>query len=212
MDRLSQTPSPEPIPPDASGGSVLRTTLYGLLALMLAGGAWVRFNDQIATVAPAVAAPVQATAQGLAQDASDRAAAGVQSLLELPLLARTAEPAAVAGLGLPTGQATQITAALRRDRLRLVQLPLFDAGASLPDGSDAGRAVLVSSGGFSRIVHLGRQPVVVTLPIDRAGTVAFKVAPNTGGVIGIGALTADGPVTLPDLTHGQELDVGVIAQ
>ena len=39
--------------------------------------------------------------------------------------------------------------ALKRDRLRLVQMPLFDAGLSAPDGTDNGRAVLVSSGGYT---------------------------------------------------------------
>lgn len=210
MDRLSPTPTAELIPPGASGGSTLRTTVYGLLALMLAGGAWVRFNDQIASVAPSVAAPAQAVAQDAASSAGANHA--VRRLVELELVSKAAEPAAVASLGLPSGQSDQLAAALKRDRLRLVRMPLFDAGAALPDGSDGGRSVVVSTAGFSRLVRLGRQPVVVTLPINRAGTVTFQPAPGVRDTIDIGALTASGPVSLPDLARGQALDVGVIAQ
>ncbi len=197
--------------PGAGGASAGRTTLYAMLAVMLAAGAWVRFNDQIATVAPGLAAPAAAVAQGTAAEPA------VHGLLELGLMPRAAEPAAVAGMGLPASDATAMLGALQRNRLRLVQMPLFDAGLSAPDGTDNGRTVLVSSGGYARLVRIGRQPVVVTLPIDRVGTVTFQVPARESGALpasglGIGAITATGPVRLPDLAEGQALDVGVMAQ
>jgi hypothetical protein len=130
-------------------------------------------------------------------------------LLEIGLLPQAAAAAAVATMGLPQGDATSMAADLKRDRLRLVQLPLFDAGPATPDGM-LGRAVQVSSGGYSRLIHLTRQPIIVTLPIDHVGTVSFKVA--GADPVGIGALTLSGPVELPVLATGQQLDIGVVAQ
>ncbi len=211
MDRLSPFQDAEPEIPGSGGTSAARTTLYATLALMLAAGGWVRFNDRIATVAPGLAAP----AAGVAQEAKGTPPA--ERLMELGLVPRGAEQAAVAGLGLAASDAAAMQDALKRNRLRLVQMPLFDAGSSAPDGTDTGRAVLVSSGGYSRLVRIGRQPVVVTLPIDRVGTVSFRVParevaalPASG--LGIGALTSTGPVQLPDLAEGQELEVEVVAQ
>ncbi len=211
MDRLSPLQDAEPVIPASGGASAARTTLYGFLALVLAAGGWVRFNDQIATVAPGLAAPAAA----MARDAATRAP--VHALAELGLLPRAGEPAAVAGLGLPDKEATAMLGALKHDRLRLVQMPLFDAGLSAPDGTDAGRTVLVASGGYTRLVRIGRQPVVVTLPIDRVGTVTFRVPAREAGALpasglGIGAITATGPMRLPDLGEGEELEIGVIAQ
>jgi hypothetical protein len=211
MDRLSPTQIAEPELPASSGSSSLRVTIYAALALTLAAGGWVRFNNQIATVAPGLAAPAAGVAQQAAQ------APNLDSLLELGLVSRASEPAAVASLGLPPSDTTAMLDAVKRDRLRLVQMPLFDAGMSAPDGSDAGRTVMVSSGGYSRLVRIGRQPVVVTLPIDRVGTVSFRIPAREAGALpasglGIGAVTATGPVRFPDLAQGQELDVGVVAQ
>ena len=211
MNRLSLSRDVEPELAASGSASPGRAALYTLLVLMLAGGGWVRFNDRIAALAPGLAAPAAGAGLGAATKLP------VDMLMELPLLSRTAEPAAVAGLGLPASDAAAITSALKRDRLRLVQIPLFDAGSSAPDGTDAGRTVLVSSGGYDRLIRLGRQPVVVTLPIDRVGTVSFRVPageakalPPSG--LGIGALTQTGPMRLPDLGANQELEVGVIAQ
>lgn len=208
MEKLGQTSAPEP-ELAASGSGVLRRSVYGLLALMLVGGAWVRFDDRIAQLSPSLAAP----AAPAAQHAAD--AGGIQALLELGLVPATGTEAAVATMQLPGGEATSLTADLQRHRLRLVQLPLFDGGAPLADGT-AARMVQVSSGGYSRLVALSRHPVLVTLPIDRVGTVSFQVASADPGVgsdtVGIGALTVGGPVRLPDLARGQEIDVGVVAQ
>ncbi len=210
MDRLSSLRDTEPSLAGAGGASPGRMALYASLALMLAAGGWVRFNDRIAVLAPGLAAPAAGVAQATTKQPVDL-------LMELRLLPRAAEPAAVAGLGLSAPDAAAIATALRRNRLRLVQTALFDAGLSAPDGTDAGRTVLVSSGGYSRLVRIGRQPVVVTLPIDRAGTVSFRVPAQEAGALppsglGIGALTPTGPVRFPDLARDQELEVGVLAQ
>lgn len=204
MDRLSPTPATEPPLPESAGGSSLRTTAYAVLALLLAGGAWIRFNDQVATMAPALAAP----AAGLM--AATPSAARISSLLELSMVAPAAGEEATAELGLPASDSPAMAAALQRKRLRLVQLPLFDAGPA--DGVGT-RTIQISTAGYTRVLSLSRTPQVVTLPIDRAGTIAFRVAGHaTAGAVGIGALTATGPKQLPDLAPGQELDVGVIAQ
>ena len=210
MERLSPISNAEPALPGAGGTSALRTTIYAGLALILAAGAWVRFNDDLATVAPGLAAPAAAARQATS-------ASALHPLLEQSLVPRSDEAAAVAALGLPTADAAAMLDALRRDRLRLVQLPLFDAGSALPGAAEAGHVVLVSSAGFSRMVRIGRTPVPVTLPIDRAGTVSFQVAageakmlPDSG--LGIGAVTLVGPVPLPHLHAGEQLDVGVVAQ
>lgn len=211
MNRLSPLRDAEPELAASGGASPGRAAWYGILALTLAAGGWVRFNDRIASVAPGLAAPASGAAQAMATRPP------VEPLMELPLLTRAAEPAAVAGLGLPEPDAAAIASALRRNRLRLVQIPLFDAGSSAPDGTDAGRTVLVSSGGYDRLIRIGRQPVVVTLPVDRVGTVTFRVPEREAGTLppsglGIGALTQAGPVRLPDLGENQELEVGVVAQ
>ena len=205
MDRLSPIIAAEPALPQSSGSSTLRNTAYTLLALAVAAGAWVRFNDRIASVAPTIAAP----AAGIAQHQQTAAAGGVRGLMELPLLPQSATATAVAAMGLPKSEQSALAADVRRDRVRLVQLPLFDAGPAATDGT-AGPAVQVSSGGYTRLVRLSRQPVVVTLPIDRVGTVSFQVA--GADPVGIGALTVSGPLPLPQLMAGQELDIGVVAQ
>lgn len=203
MERLSPTPAAEPTIPEAAGASSFRKTVYVALALLLTSGAWVRFNDQIAGVAPVLAGPAAGIAAAPTQPGM------IVSLLELSMLPQAPGPEALASLGLPPSASAAMGEALKRNRLRLVQMPLFDAGSA-----GAGHVVEVSSGGYSRLVTLSRQPVIVTLPIDRAGTVAFRIPASAAATdtLAIGALTATGPVRLPDLSHGQELDVGVIAQ
>lgn len=207
MDRLSPITSEEPTIAPTGGSGALRSTVYAVLAIMIAAGGWVRFNDTIATLSPTLAAPAASVAQ---QRQGQAAAAGQPSgLLEIGLLPQDAAAAAVQTMGLPQNDATSMAADIKRDRLRLVRLPLFDAGPATPDGV-LGRAVQVSSGGYSRLIHLTRQPILVTLPIDHVGTVSFKVA--GADPVGIGALTLSGPVELPVLSNGQQLDVGVVAQ
>lgn len=206
MDRLSPITAEEPAIAPTGGAGAVRSTVYAVLAIMIAAGAWVRFNDTIATLSPGLAAP----AAGVAQQRQGQANAGQPSgLLEIGLLPQDAAATAVAAMGLPQQDATSMMADLKRDRLHLVRLPLFDAGPATPDGM-LGRAVQVSSGGYSRLVHLTRQPILVTLPIDHVGTVSFKVA--GADPVGIGALTLSGPIELPVLSGGQQLDVGVVAQ
>ena len=206
MDRLSPNPSLEPSIPEAPGSGALRRTAYAGMALLLLAGGWIRFNDKIASVSPALAGPAGA----IAQQAAD--AGGPQGLFELQMMPSAAVAAAVAAMGLPASNAALLAADLKRDRIRLVQMPLFDAGVATGADTLAGRAVEVSSGGYTRLVQLTRQPVVVTLPISRVGTVSFRVVGHATDALGIGALTLSGPVVLPELSAGQQLDVGVVAQ
>ncbi len=193
-------PKLEPSP--AAGSGSLQRLAYGVLAALLVTGAWIRFNDGLAELSPGLASPV---AQRIAEQAT--ATRSPVGLAELALLAPASEAAAIAGLGLPRDQAVAMAADLRRDRIRLVQVPLFDAGI----GGGGPRVVSVSSGGYGRVVTLTRTPTVVTLPIDRVGTISFQVAASPDPV-GIGMLTLAGPLQLPDLAAGQRLDVGVVAQ
>lgn len=202
MERLSPVPDTEPVPAGSAGGSRLRGSLYTVLAVALVAGAVVRFNGPIASVVPFVA-PLSAPS---ANASTDKPA----GLLDLQVLPDSAEPAAVAAIGLSSGEAQQLQAALKDRRVRLAQLPLFDAGGPTAQGGDAGRSVLVRTAGFSRVVRLGREPVVVTLPIDRAGTIEFSSA--VPGPVQIGAITVQGPTRLPQIAAGDVLDVGVAVE
>ena len=188
--------------PVSAGSAALRVTVSALLAAMLVAGVWVRFNGRIAALAPGLAGPAAQVADELGESGR------VRGLVELGLLPAAAGPEAVAAMGLPAGEAATLVQALQRGRLRLVRLPLFDAGSGASLG--AGGSVQVSSGGYTRLVQIARQPVVVTLPIGRVGTVSFRDAGPAS--VGIGALTLAGPVQLPVLSAGQALDVGVVAQ
>ncbi len=204
MDRPPAPQAAEPDLPASAGSAALRVTVSTLLAVMLVAGAWVRFNGRIAALSPGLAGPAAQVADELGESGR------VRGLLELGLLPAPAGPEAVAAMGLPTGEAATLAQAVQRGRLRLVRLPLFDAA-----GSEAGHSVQVSSAGYTRLVPLTRQPVVVTLPIGRVGTVSFRDAsPGSVGPAGttIGALTLSGPVQLPTLAAGQTFDVGVVAQ
>ena len=204
MQSLPPTEAAEPTLPHASGSGALRTTTYGLLVLLLLAGAWVRFNREVAAVAPGLAGPA-------ADVATQAAAAGREAgLVEVGLLPASATATAVAAMGLPAGDAAALTQAVRDRRLRLVRLPLFDSGPFAAAGRESIHAVQVSSGGYTRVVELTEQPVSVTLPIGPVGTVAMRNL--SGEAVGIGALTLAGPVRLPDLAASGTLEVGVIAQ
>ena len=198
---LPQTDNEPPLPQHA-GANAARITVYSLLAAMLLAGVWVRFNDRIGAIAPALTGPA-------AMVADEAGLSGrIKGLVEIALVAPDATTQAIAALQLSGADMAALTRAVEQQQLRLVRLPLFDAGPELPDAP--GRTVVVSSGGYTRMVRLGRAPIVLTLPIARVGTVSFHgldAAPVT-----IGAVTLNGPMTLPSLTGGQVLNVGVVAQ
>jgi hypothetical protein len=201
MQRLVPVEAAEPIVPQSGGSSALRNTVYTLLALMLLAGLWVRFNAQIAAVAPALAGPAASVADNLADSAH------VGGLFQLGLLPASEAKAAVAEMGLPPGDAAALIDALQRKRLRLAHLPLIDDSLALSPG---GHPVVVSSGGYTRQVMLTRTATMVTLPVGPVGVVSFST-PDPGKV-GIVGLTLAGPVRLPDLQAGQVVSAGIIAQ
>jgi hypothetical protein len=203
MERLLPTEAAEPAVPDAAGAKAVRVGAYLVLAVLLAGGAWVRFNREIASVAPTLAAPAASAAEDWAQAGRE------QGLVEVGLVPVSATAEAVAAMGLPAADAAALTEAVQRRRLRLVRLPLFDTTPTLP-GEGNGRDITVTAAGYSRLLHLTRLPVTVTLPIGPVGAVAFS---NAGGdAVGIGAITLSGPVRLPDLPAGAVMRVGVVSQ
>jgi hypothetical protein len=203
MDRLLPRDAPEAALPQEGGTSVLRGTVYTVLTVMLLAGAWVRFNGQIAAIAPALAGPAGDLADQLGISGQAR------GLLALDLLPAGAPAEAIASMGLNQADTASLTEALRRQRLRLVHLPVLDASPVLAAG-DMGHSVEVSAGGYTRVVRLTRQPVTLTLPIAAAGTVTFRT--QGPDAVSIAALTLAGPVRLPDLQSGQNLQVGVLAQ
>jgi hypothetical protein len=201
MERLLPVEAREPVVPEAAGSGALRSTLYTILAVMLAAGIWLRFNDQIAAVAPSLAAPA-ALAGGQMSDP-----AATRGLIQLDLLPASQSKAAVAEMGLPPGDAATLMQALQRGRMRLAHLPLLDDSPAL---SGTGQVVQVSAGGYTRQVVLTRDPTIVTLPIGPVATVTFRtMEPN--GVDAV-ALTLAGPMRLPTLHANQVLALGVIAQ
>lgn len=91
-----------------------------------------------------------------------------------------------------------------------MRLPLFDLSPVLAAEDEAGRAVAVSAGGYTRVVRLTREPVAVTLPIGPVGIVSFSNL--NADMIGIGALTLAGTARMPELPAGRVMEVEVIAQ
>jgi hypothetical protein len=204
MERLSPIPAAEPHIPEVPGSGSTRRTVYALLALLVLAGGWVRFNDRIASVAPGLAAPAAPASEATRN----------KGLVELGLVPAGEAPAAIQAMNLPASDAAALATAVKEDRVRLVQLPVFDTGDSTPGG----RTVEISTAGFSQLVRLTPAPLRVTLPINRAGEVSFRIVPGQAGDPGgmrlasIGALTLSGPVHLPDLHLGDRLSVGVVAQ
>lgn len=185
----------------SSGSAILRGTLYGTFAVLLAAGLWLRFNSQIAATVPALAGPGPLTNQF-----ADTL--GTRALIELPLVSAASEPGEIARMGLPAGDAALLTQALRSGRVRLVKMPLLDASEILPNGT--GHSVQVTAGGYTTLVQLTRQPVAVALPVGPISQVSFRTLSADG--VNIGAMGLSGPVRLPAITRGQEIDVGVVAQ
>ncbi|MCQ8241594.1 hypothetical protein [Rhizosaccharibacter radicis] len=189
----------------------MRSTVYILLALLVAAGGWVRFNDRIAEVSPVLAAPAAPASQAIA------AAHQIKGLVELGMVPSSETGAAVSAMKLPAPEAASLTRALDEDRVRLVRLPLFDTGLSTPGG----RLVQVSTAGFTQVIRLSDAPLAVVLPINRVGEVSFRMLGGSADpaapagetrLAAIGALTLSGPVHLPDLHAGDQLTVGVVAQ
>ncbi len=198
-------PSPTPYEAQAAQaasqqGSAWRSTAYTLLGVALLSGLWLRFNTQIAAVAPVLAGPGELVAQSA--DPSQ-----IRGLIQLGLLPASQNAQAVATMGLPPGDAATLSQALKRGRLRLTRLPLLDDSPTLPGG---GHTVVVSAGGYTRQVLLTREPQIVTLPVGPVSTISFTTPETTG--VGIVGLSLSGPVRLPDVQAGQTLSVGVIAQ
>jgi hypothetical protein len=203
MDRMLMRDAPHEDMAPQVGRSALRTTLYTFLAIALVAGAWVRFNGQISSLLPALAGPAGQVADQTGLSGRPR------GLLELGLLPQTASKEEVAALGLGAADTASLSDALMRRRLRLVHLPVLDISPVIAPG-DAGHSVVVSSGGYTRLVRLTRAPVTLTLPIAIAGTITFQS--TNGDPVSIGALTLSGPVRLPSLQSGQSLSVAVLAQ
>ena len=202
MEKMLPEEYAEPAVRGSASARSLRTGTYLVLALVVTGAAWLRFNSQIAAVMP-----------GLAASSGVLSAEAVvpAGLVDLAILPSGEARAAVAGMGLQGGDAALMLKALREGRLRLVRMPLVDVSTlDHATGGPPAHDVILSTGGYAVTVHLTRAPVSLALPITAVGEVTFRTAgPDP---VGIGALSLSGPVRLPDLAPGQVLSVGVVVQ
>ena len=199
MERLIPLSAPEPT---VRGSGGLRLTVYGALVLMLAAGAWLRFNPEIAAIVPALQAPA-------AFSAVPGADPQMKGLVELALLPVAGTAAAIQTMNLPASEAADLTSAVQRGRLRLARMALVDASMAAP-GAAPGHDVQVSAAGYTTLVRLTHAPTVVTFPVGPVSTVSFRTP--DAGVVEIGALGLAGPLLLPPLQAGQQIDAGVVAQ
>jgi hypothetical protein len=69
--------------------------------------------------------------------------------------------------------------------------------------------VVISAAGYTRTVHLTRQPTTLTLPITVAGVVTFQSMSKDAARIG--ALTLSGLAGL-ELAGGQQIKLGLVAE
>ena len=195
-----RTLPPSPMPEQGSGSG--QKFLYGLLALIVAAGFTLRFEPQIAALAPSLGL-AQGGPASQAQDPNGPNA--IHGLVEAQALPAADLQAAVAAIGLPAAQQDALLQAAQRRRLRLVRLPLFDIGG--------GSTVQVTAGGLTQTVALGHAPVLVTLPIDRAGIVSLQpVGASASSDVHMGAVTVTGPLELQPVGPGQALNIGVVVQ
>lgn len=185
MERLAQSTPREAV---VRGEGGTRLVIYTVLSVMLAAGAWVRF-------APSAPPPVTDPQ--------------MKGLVELALVPVAASAAAIGTMHLPAGEADALAAAVQRGRLRLAKLALVDA-ATEGGALDTGHDVQVSASGYSTMVRLTHAPTVVTLPVGPVSTISFRT-PDTDAV-SIGAMGLAGPLRLPPLRAGQQIDAGVVAQ
>ena len=201
MDRMLPAQTAEPMVRGSGGAAAFRGTLYALMCAVLLSGAWLRFNQQIAAVVPGLRAPDMAQ-----QGASP---GEMKALVEMAMLAPGEAASAVPGMGLSNADANRMLQAMRDGRLRLIAFPMVDVSTA-DDGGDGGHRVLVSSAGYSRVVQLTREPVVVTLPVAEASSVAFAPSGQAGAEICTRGLS--GPLCLRPLNKGDVVDLGIIPQ
>ena len=200
MERMLPAETAQLMVRGGAGATALRTGTYLALALAVSGGAWLRFNPQLAALLPALAA------QDGVPAGQHAAPAG---LVDLAILPGGEAEAALGGMGLGGGDAALLLQALRRGQVRMVRMPLVDASVAGQGGQSA-HAVTLSTAGYTTTVQLTRTPLAVPLPVGPLGTVSFST-PGSDPV-GIGMLGLTGPVRLPDLPPGQSLSVGVVVQ
>ena len=187
------------MPVQAAGGG--QRFLYGLLALIVAVGLAHRFEPQLAALAPSLGLAAAAPSNGPDPNGPE----AIHGLVEAQALPASGIQAAVQAIGLPAAQQDALVQAAQRRRLRLVRLPLFDVGA--------GSIVQVTTAGLTQTVALGHAPVLVTLPIDRAGIVSLQpVGASAATDVHMGAVTATGPLELLPVAPGEVLRIGVVVQ
>lgn len=110
-----------------------------------------------------------------------------------------AQPASAAAT--PEGKADPA-----RDRLPVAWITLWDTDAV--DGD----TVRVTSDGYSRDVHLAKQPLTIAVPVPKSGVVNLAGVRDGSGGITVGVLSDGKRVALPLMSEGQVLGIPVIAR
>lgn len=128
--------------------------------------------------------------------------------VQLALISASQAPSALAKTDFSQEQKTQILAAIKNRRMRLVRMPIAQV-AGLP-----GQILTITSGGMTQSLRLKPSLQAVVLPIYIAGEVTVTPAtPPPAGGLQAGVLTALGPLILPVLaTLNQQVVLDVIVQ
>lgn len=178
--------------------SHLRLIMVALATCALVAGAGYHYAGSESGHAPAP----------LAGDRTDQNDAQAQPRpgVQFSLISQDKAAEAMAMTSFSEKEKADILAAVKRRELRLVAMPIFDAGG-------AGGTVTVLCGTTRQTVLLQPKPTVLILPITVSGNVDIIPSSDPGAAgIGSGVVTMFGPQALPVMHKGDTLGLTVIAQ
>ena len=127
---------------------------------------------------------------------------------QLALIPTDRAESALAETGFDKQQRTEIVAAVRNKRMRLVRMPIAQVSGAL------GQSVAITSGSMTQNLLLKPELQTVVVPIYMAGEITINPlsTPAAGGLES-GILTTLGPLILPRLTNiNQQIVLDVIVQ
>lgn len=127
---------------------------------------------------------------------------------QLALIPTDRAEAALAETGFDKQQRTEIVAAVRNRRMRLVRMPIAQVSGAL------GQSVAITSGSMTQNLLLKPELQTVVVPIYMAGEITINPL-STPAADGLesGILTTLGPLILPRLTNiNQQIVLDVIVQ
>ncbi|GBR09162.1 hypothetical protein HW511_02700 [Asaia siamensis] len=186
------------------GSMVPKLVMASAIVMACMGGAYWHSasSGSAAGLQPSRAAgPVEAAEPQIRADAIHLGA-------QFALIGAGQAPAALARSGFDGQQKTEILAAVKNRRMRLVRMPIAQI-AGIP-----GQTVSITSGGITQKLMLKPELQAVVLPIYLAGEVTITpITPPPAGGLQTGILTALGPQVLPTLARlDQQIVLDVIVQ